>query len=147
MSVIVAWLQQCGYSATKVEAINKRTGAVEVINLTGNERDAIFGTDSASVAEEDLQTINMILFIKDRFQISGEAYHEMTKVCKALPRSYLIIAKLNRLWNIYPTPSGSSRVQQSLKDRLAARISCLMDRGPQDAPFLTSQGEAIWRWH
>lgn len=71
----LAWLEQYGYSATKVEAINKRTGAVEVINLTENERDAIFGADSASMAEEDLQTNNIILFIKDRFQISGEAYH------------------------------------------------------------------------
>ena len=86
----LAWLEQYGYSATKVEAINKRTGEVEVINLSENERDAIFGNDSASIAEEDLQMLNMILFIKDRFQVYGEAYHEMTKICKALPRSYLI---------------------------------------------------------
>ena len=50
----LAGLEQYGYSATKVEAINKRTGEVEVINLSENERDAIFGTNSASMAEEDL---------------------------------------------------------------------------------------------
>ena len=47
------------------------------------------------MAEEDLQMINMNLFIKDRFQISIEAYHEMTKICKALPRSYFIKGLLN----------------------------------------------------
>ena len=91
----LAWLEQYGYSATKVKAINKRTGEVEVINLSENERDAIFGNDSASIAEEDLQMLNMILFIKDRFQTSGEAYHEMTKICKALPRSCLIKGSSN----------------------------------------------------
>lgn len=77
----LAWLEQHDYLATKIEPINKSMGEVEVINL--RKRDANFGNDSASMAE-DLQ------MLKDRFQISGEAYHEMTKICKALPRSYLI---------------------------------------------------------
>ena len=47
----MAWLEQYGYSATKVEAINKRMGEVEMINLSENER-CHFWNDSASIAED-----------------------------------------------------------------------------------------------
>ena len=48
------------------------------------------------------------------------------------------IAELNRLWSICPTLSWSG-VQQSLKDRQATRISCLVDKGPPDTPFLINK--------
>ncbi len=84
----------------------------------------------------------MLLYVKDRYDVSGGAYHEMTKVCKTLPRSYKLkrrISELNKLWNILPTPNGTCGVQQSLQDRLQARISHLHKVAPSDATFRTSK--------
>ncbi len=131
----LAWLERQGYKATKVEAINKATGEIEVITLSPTDSTDILGSDS--VSDSDIDMINMILFIKDRYNVSGNAYHEMTKVCKSLPRSYKIkqrIAELNRRWNIRPTPDGTG-VQQPLEERLNARVSRLINVSPLDAPF------------
>ena len=62
----------------------------------------------------------MILLIKDSYNISGGAYHELAAICKSLPRHYKIkqrIRKLNKLWNIRPIPHGIG-IQQSLEQRL-----------------------------
>ena len=70
--------------------------------------------------------------------MSGNAYHEMSRLCKGLPRSYKIkqrISELNKLWNIFPTPNGTCGVQQSLEERLRVRISELRKTAPSDAAF------------
>jgi len=33
----------------------------------------------------------MMLYIKDRFDVSGRAYHEMAKVCKEMPLQVITI--------------------------------------------------------
>ena len=48
-----------------------------------------------------------MMFIKDRYNVSGGAYHELSQVCKGMPRHYKLkdrICELNKLWNIKPTP-------------------------------------------
>ena len=61
----------------------------------------------------------MMLYVKDRFSISGRAYHEMAKLCKAMPKHYKLkmkISELNHVWEIQPTPNGIVGVQQCLKN-------------------------------
>ena len=74
-----------------------------------------------SVSEEEMNTINMMLYIiKDKYNISGGAYHEMTQICKTLPRLYRLkdrIKELNKLWCIKPIPNGTD-IQQSFTERL-----------------------------
>ena len=63
----------------------------------------------------------MLLYVKDRHNVSGDAYHEMAQLCKTMPRHYKLkqrIAELNRLGNIKPTPDSTCGVQQSLEERL-----------------------------
>ena len=63
----------------------------------------------------------MMVYVKDRYNISGDAYHEMAQLCRAMPRHYKLkdkIAELNKHWNIHPTPAGTCGIQQSLEDRL-----------------------------
>ena len=71
----------------------------------------------------------MMLYVKDRYCVSGDAYHELAQACKHMPRHYKIkvrIMELNKLWNICQTPNGIVGVQQSLEERLRARISILL---------------------
>ena len=114
---------------------------MKVITLNGTDSSQLFGEDN-SVAESDIDIINMILYIKDRHIVSGCAYHEFMQVCKSLPRSYKIkerIAELNRKWNIQPTPPGMIGVQQSLKERLYVRVVKLIEQSPPNAQFRTNE--------
>ena len=81
-----------------------------------------------------------MLFIKDWYNVSDGAYHELAKVCKEMPRQYRLrqrITELNSLWNIRPTPNNTNGVQQSLKDRLIVRIRHLIkSSGTHDSPFM-----------
>ena len=133
--VSLAWLDYDGYSPTKIEMVDKRTGKVEVVKLLDHQRDELFGKD---VTGDDIDMVNMLLYIKDRYNVSGGAYHEMTKICKSLPRSYKMkrrIVELNKKWNIWPTPEGTTGVQQSLEDRLRVRVAHLTKVAPPDASF------------
>ena len=87
--------------------------------------------------ENDFNRLNMMLFVKDSYNISGNAYHEFAKLTKEMPRHYRLkrrISELNSLWNISPTPDGSG-VQQSIEDSLQNRLECLISSTPDDAEF------------
>ena len=93
---------------------NLETGTVKTIPLQQSDSMSIIGPSS-------LDTINMMLYVKDWYNISGDAYHELTSICKGLPRHYKIkerIAELNQQWNIKSTPFGTVGLQQSLWKRL-----------------------------
>ena len=73
------------------------------------------------MSESEIDVLNMMIYVKDRFNISGDAYHEMAQLCRAMPRHYKLkdrISELNKLWNIRPAPAGTCEVQQSLEDHL-----------------------------
>ena len=79
------------------------------VNLLGPQQDP--------PADTELGTLNMMLFIKDKFNISGGAYHEMAQLCEKMSRYYQLkqrITELNKLWDIYPIPNGTAGVQQCL---------------------------------
>ena len=64
-----------------------------------------------------MNSINMMLFVKDKYNNSGGAYHEMTRICKTLPQHYKLkdrIKELNKLWCIKPTPNGITEFSNQL---------------------------------
>lgn len=127
------WMNKEGYRLTKVIAINAKNEE-EVITLNKDIDSAVGET----LVDEDRDILSMMIYVKDRFSVSGNAYHEMAKVCKALPRHYKIkqkIAELNQMWDIKPTPPGIIGVQQALEPRLRSRILQLEKNTPEDAPF------------
>ena len=105
--------------------------------LSGDDCQTITAS-SDTPTQDDVDTINMMLFAKDRFSVSGTAYHEMAQACRSMPRHYKLkqrISELNRLWNIHSTPNGVLGVQQSLEDRLRVRVSRLHQTTQPDTPF------------
>ncbi len=80
---------------------------------------------NVNVRVEQLQTINMMLFIKDKLNVSGRAYHKLAKVCKSMPRHCKLqqrTREFNVQWNILPTPNGTCGVQQSLAEDLHQQV-------------------------
>lgn len=112
----MAWLKAEGYSATTVTVRNDITGETSTVHLpTAN----LLGPQQDPVEDQEIDVVNMMLYVKDRYNISGNAYHERAQLCEKMPRHYRLkerIAELNKLWNICPTPNGTCGVQQSLKE-------------------------------
>lgn len=104
-----------GYTPTRIEVRNDKTGETELLQLHPN---SLLDTEE-TISEEQQSIVNMLLYVKDRHNVSGDAYHEMAQLCKAMPRHYKLkqrIAELNRLWNIKPTPESTVESSNPLKN-------------------------------
>lgn len=83
-----------------------------------------------------------MLFIKERYGVSHEAYREMSKACSSLPTQYKIqkaITEFNSKWDIHPTPNGVPGFQQKLEGCLRDRLRHLIESTPDDAPFKSTR--------
>ena len=139
-----------GYTPTRIELVNNTIGKVETVHLASN----VLGCETDSTAGTDIDIFNMMLLVKDRFTVSGRAYHEFASICKDMPKHYKIkqqIAELNSLWDIYPTPHGTIGVQQSLENRLRIRLQRLLHTSSCDSAFRVTKtvrvklsGDGTW---
>lgn len=112
------WLESEGYTATEVSLHCTMTGESQTVSLGAS---SLLGVADTTITQEEVDSLDMLLYVKDKYNISGGAYHEMAQLCKGMPRHYKLkdrIAELNKLWNIHPTPEGTCGMQQSLKERL-----------------------------
>jgi hypothetical protein len=101
------WLQNQGYIPTSVSAVNMHTGKTELIGLRNEALAELFRYED-EVNDDDVDMIDMTLYVKDWYNVSHDAYHELAKLCKEMPRQYKIkrrISELNSCWNITPTPN------------------------------------------
>ena len=110
--------------ATKLEILNENTHKYETLTLV-DEENIQTSSPTEELTDEDIDEINLLLDTKERFNISNEAYHELTMIGKHLTRSWKIqdrVKEMNRKWNLYPTPSNTNTVQQRMKERLEIRL-------------------------
>lgn len=132
-------MEQEGLKPFSVVAENKQTKKKETIVL--NQLD-LAETLGHNLTTEQADVLTMMLYVKDRYNVSGRAYHQIAKLCKQMPIHYRLkekIAELNHHWSIRPTPNGTAGVQQSLVDRLQIRIRKLVEVTSADAPFKMSK--------
>ena len=98
----LGWLEEEGYTPVTVKLLNKSTGSLEEIRLENVENLLGEGINS-DVNTTDLDMLNMIIYVKDSYNVSNVAYREMAQICKQLPRHYKVkerISELNKQWNI-----------------------------------------------
>lgn len=75
----LSWLEAEGYTATSVTIRSNQTGDTETVVLDASD---LLGPNENSIPQEELDTLNMMLYVKDKYNVSGDAYHEMTQLCK-----------------------------------------------------------------
>ena len=80
----LSWLEDQGLIPVTVTVRNVSTGKEEAIHLCDQDLFELFG-QSEDVDKDILDTVNMMLYIKDWYNISDCAYHELAKVCKEMP--------------------------------------------------------------
>ncbi|KAJ7391497.1 hypothetical protein OS493_018546 [Desmophyllum pertusum] len=93
-------------------------------------------SQTETLTDEDIDQINLLLYTKERFNVSNEAYHELSMICKDLPRSWKVrerIKAINSKWNLSSTPGDTCGIQQSIKERLEIRLQALLKNIPSNS--------------
>lgn len=44
-------------------------------------------SQTETLTDEDMDEMNLLLYTRERLNVSNEAYHELSMICKDLPRS------------------------------------------------------------
>ena len=89
-----------------------------------------------SVVDNGKSLIDKTLYVKEYFNISDVAYHELAQLNPALPRQSALakVSKnLNAKCQIQPTPGQTVGVQQSIMERLRIRLRHILKNNPSFA--------------
>ena len=81
------------FIATKVEIFNGKTQQYETFSLIDQNELLLKENDSTELTDENLDDINMWIYIKDEFNISNEAWYELATKTKQMPNNYKIEKK------------------------------------------------------
>ena len=120
------------FAPIRVDLVHKDTGDVLSIEQDGSTE--IRKATDPECSSDDI--VDKTLYIKDRFNVSNQTYHELAMVNKELPRSSALTKRARELGAesiIHPTPGKNIGVQQSLKERLMKRIEKLVQVNPSIA--------------
>ena len=123
----LTFLEGEGVHASSVTLVHDQTNDVEVLDIAHGTFSK--GVDTIRTGMLDDCSLEMVLYVKERFGLSNAAYHELSMVCRGLPRSWRMkdfVLCLNSLWEIKPCPEGYG-MQQSLESRLVERVHHLLD--------------------
>lgn len=115
------------FEHTKVELRNSESG--EVLTVHNDGRTLVQKQHSP----EPENLVSKTLYIKERYNLSNTAYHELAMVNSSLPRSYALTKaarELDALSIIRPTPGKVHGVQQSLTERLLKHARHLKEANP-----------------
>lgn len=92
------------FTPTRVELMNKDTGEVLSVEQDGRTRVGR-GTESETSTEN---LVDKTLYIKERFNVSNQTYHELAMVNKGLPRTSPLTKRAKELdanYTVHPTPA------------------------------------------
>ena len=123
------------FIATKVEVFNNDTQQYETISLVEEGELKLLETEPKELTDNDIDDINMWVYLNDKFNISNEAWHELAMKCKDMPTKYKIckhLDKLNANWNLKSTPGEAEGIQISFKESLEEQIKRLQKNGVLD---------------
>ncbi|CAH3115052.1 unnamed protein product [Pocillopora meandrina] len=122
------------------KVLNTETNQYETFNLVGEGELPFTESDPKALDNDDIDNINMWLYLKDKFNISNEAWHEIAIKANGLPNTYSIKKRINELnskWNLKPTPGDAEGVQLGFAESLQEHIVRLQKNGE------INDGEAI----
>lgn len=118
------------FVATKVEILNKENGRNETIILTDGELQC--DREAKEITDNELDDINYWIFIKDKYNISTEAWHEIAMKCKDIPNKGNIakkIGEINTKWTLKETPGEAEGIQVSFRESLSEQLLRLQEKG------------------
>ena len=100
-SAALSWLEDEGLTPVKLVVMDKETNQFDSIILR-SEIEKAFDVSDEQVSGQDMDIISMMLYVKDKYNVSGAAYHEIASLCREMPRHYRLkqkIAELNATYD------------------------------------------------
>ena len=81
---------------------------------------------SLSSENDDLDNVHLLLYVKEKSQISSRAWHELLSIAATYCLKKRIKA-LNKNWDIFPAPGESVGVQIKLEQSLQLQLNRLLN--------------------
>ena len=126
-----------GYDPQYLEIQSKETGNCEVIDLSGesvsdrsNKTLSIFDKSNRNGSDY----VHSSLYVKDKFGVSNEAYHELSMLSDlpSISKVKRLSKSLNSQFGISATPNNIIGVQQSVKARILQRLTILVSKNVKE---------------
>lgn len=89
--------------ATRVEVFNTDTEQYDTFHLIDEDQLPVSATATNELTDTQIDDMNYWIYIKDKVNISNEAWHELAMKSKSTPNTYQIsqrVNELNKQWNI-----------------------------------------------
>jgi hypothetical protein len=96
----------------------------EIESFSFIEDDDVDG-DEKEMSADEVNDLNTWLYLKDRFRISNEAWHEISMKSDESPCLNRIIKQMNEInkkWNLKPTPGEQDGIQMSFRESVVEQI-------------------------
>ena len=119
-----------GFQPCLLELKDKNTVDQMILNVNKGTFTLKDETKTTNTSDRNCST----LYIKDKFSISNEAYHELS-VTSDLPSSSQIkklTISLNSQWDIHNCPNEIVGVQQSIRARIVQRLTQFVRKGNKE---------------
>ena len=116
------------FIATRVEVFNEDTQTYETFHLLDEESELQLTDEQEQVTDQDIDNINLLLCIKERFNISDLAWHELSVKLKEMPNLFSLEKRTearNGKWDIAETPEEHEGVQIKFADSLKSQVERL----------------------
>ena len=132
---VLSFLGQYEFAPSHIELCNLSTGETETFFFEENDAPSSQGSgEELKADDEQVNELNMWLYIKDKFSISNEAWHELAMKADNLYKLIKHAKDLNSKWDLKDTPGTADGVQISFKDSLLEniqrlRVSGLLENG------------------
>ena len=91
--------------------------------------------------------MNYWIYIKDKFNISNEPWHELAMNSKSIPNTYQTsqrVNELNKQWNIKKTPTDAEGIQISFKESLEEQIAQLQRKADLEEDVIQVKISGDW---
>ena len=141
-----------GFEPKLVEIQNKDTKKTEIFDICNG---TFLGKETAVSSKVVKDKVHSALFVKDKYSISDQAFHEISMITPGLPSCSTVkklALSMNSEFEISPCPNEIIGVQQSLRVRIAYRIKSLLEKTKENADLpntirikLTGDGTRIAR--
>ena len=131
-SSTLSFLGLYDFIATKVEIYNVETHEYDTLQLIEEDELPLTESSPMKLNNEEIDDINFFIYIKDKFNISNEAWHELAMKTKNVPNTYKMnkrMSELNTKWKLKTTPGEAEGVQTSFCDSLKEQIARLENKG------------------
>ena len=130
MSTALKFTDNTFFQPVRIDLVNKETNELLSVDKDGSITQP---QKQLSLPENKDNLIKQILYVKERFNVSDTAYHELSMVNPSLPcwsALHKVSKQIDSKCDIYAIPGPILGIQRSLKERLQLRLQKLVKKNP-----------------